>query len=294
MATEAQIKANRQNSQKSTGPRTAEGKRVVSQNAFKHGLFVDKAVVRDESQDEYDLRREAVLAELQPVGEMESIVAERLVNLLWRLKRAERMQNQSIDYLGIDQLAGFRAESFKERYRKANGLSSDDPAIAADHLLLGRIATRDWSNCRVLDKMMLYERRIENSMYKAIRELKRFQDARKLDKSGTVEAKVATCRGRDALETRGRDARDTLKKQSQKPALGRKSEARIPKSETSQTEKTKPISEKGKCVSTYASNDYDDRPRCGPAESKANQIQFHEPASGKGMEKRACRKVPCG
>ena len=56
MATQAQTSANRANSQKSTGPRTAEGKAAVSQNAFKHGLFVDKAVVRDESQDEYDLR----------------------------------------------------------------------------------------------------------------------------------------------------------------------------------------------------------------------------------------------
>ncbi len=64
MATEAQTNANRTNSQKSTGPKTAEGKAAVSQNAFKHGLFVDKAVVKDESQDEYDLKREAALARI--------------------------------------------------------------------------------------------------------------------------------------------------------------------------------------------------------------------------------------
>ena len=62
MATQAQIDANRQNAQKSTGPRTAEGKAAASQNAFKHGLFVKKAVIRDESQDEYDRHREALLA----------------------------------------------------------------------------------------------------------------------------------------------------------------------------------------------------------------------------------------
>ncbi len=39
MASEAQISANRQNAEKSTGPRTDEGKAVASQNAVKHGLF---------------------------------------------------------------------------------------------------------------------------------------------------------------------------------------------------------------------------------------------------------------
>ena len=38
MSTEAQNHTNRLNSQKSTGPRTSEGKAAVSQNAVKHGL----------------------------------------------------------------------------------------------------------------------------------------------------------------------------------------------------------------------------------------------------------------
>ena len=74
MATQAQIEANRLNAQKSTGPRTDEGKRIVSQNAITHGLFAKKAVVRDENQQEYDAHREAFMAELLPVGPMESLV----------------------------------------------------------------------------------------------------------------------------------------------------------------------------------------------------------------------------
>ncbi len=192
MATQAQITANRQNAQKSTGPRTAVGKEAVSYNAFKHGLFVDKSIVSDETQEEYDRRRDALLAHIQPVGEMECIVAERFVNLAWRLKRAERMQNQSIDYLGMDELIDFRIESFRKLYRKANGLSpDDDSAITDDHLLLARIATRDWSDARVLDKMMMYERRIESSMYRTMNELNKLQKARKTEQDRAARQQSA-------------------------------------------------------------------------------------------------------
>jgi hypothetical protein len=55
MATEAQIHANHRNSQiskipihrESTGPRSPEGKAVVSKNAVKHGLFALEAGIAD-------------------------------------------------------------------------------------------------------------------------------------------------------------------------------------------------------------------------------------------------------
>ena len=53
MSTQKQIKANRKNSRKSTGPKTAEGKAKVSKNAVKHGLFAAEAVVTGENQADY-------------------------------------------------------------------------------------------------------------------------------------------------------------------------------------------------------------------------------------------------
>ena len=43
--TKKQTKANRSNSTKSTGPRTAEGKARVRLNAVKHGLRAEQVVV---------------------------------------------------------------------------------------------------------------------------------------------------------------------------------------------------------------------------------------------------------
>ena len=55
MSTAAQINANQLNAQSSTGPRTAEGKSVVAQNATKHGLTATYPVIRTpEEQTQFD------------------------------------------------------------------------------------------------------------------------------------------------------------------------------------------------------------------------------------------------
>jgi hypothetical protein len=53
MATEAQINANRANARKSTGPRTPEGKAVVSQNAVTHGFLARETVIHGEDQSQF-------------------------------------------------------------------------------------------------------------------------------------------------------------------------------------------------------------------------------------------------
>jgi hypothetical protein len=99
MTSEARVAANRRNAEKSTGPRTPEGKAVVAQNAVKHGLLARQAVLKDEDPQEFDLHRRRMLDRLAPDGPDQEALAERIVALWWRLKRAERMQDEALDHL---------------------------------------------------------------------------------------------------------------------------------------------------------------------------------------------------
>ncbi len=181
MLTKAKILANRRNSQKSTGPRTIEGRSAVSQNAVTHGLLARHDVISSESQADFDLYREQMLAELAPVSPMESMLAERIVSLSWRLKRAGRIQNQAIDALKADNTSSPLAKLTQSLLFKNRDQSQAGPATSATNLALGRMAIKDFSKARVLDRLLMYERRIEHSLYKTILEFQRLNLIRKLD-----------------------------------------------------------------------------------------------------------------
>jgi len=181
MSTEAQMLANRRNAQKSTGPRTSEGKSAISQNAVKHGLLVRHDVISSESQADFDLYRQQLLAELAPVSPMESMLAERIVTLSWRLKRVCRIQNQAIDALNADNKSNPLAKLTQSLFFKNQDQSQAGPSTSATHLALGRMAIKDFAKARVLDRLLMYERRIEHSLYKTILELQRLNLIRKMD-----------------------------------------------------------------------------------------------------------------
>jgi len=172
MATEAQIIANRRNAQKSTGPQTTQGKNAISQNAVKHGLSARQAVISSESQADFRLYREQILAELTPASPMESILAERIVTLSWRLKRTQRIQNQTIDALNAPDIPNLLSK-LPQWLR--------NPSNSASELPLGRLAIKDFANARVLDLLLMYERRIEHSLYRTILELQRLNLLKKLN-----------------------------------------------------------------------------------------------------------------
>ncbi len=254
MATKAQIKANRENAEKSTGPKTAEGKAAVAQNALKHGLFGKIAVINGEDQGQFDFYRDTFLAELSPVGAMECILAERIVSVSWRVRRAERMQNQAID----EMIEGMKPTPIDHYIRKTTAPflrgSEERFNVPEPEFALGRIARHDWANDCVLERLMTYERRMENSMHRTMNKLKQLQVVRGIEKDPVVEqatpltnpgaylkkqtqfasameaAKAYRGKRYDAIARCGES--EDKPKQSQSPAFGRQDEGRNPKSET--------------------------------------------------------------
>ncbi len=87
MSSDKQIAANGLNAQRSTGPRTSAGKAKVSANALKHGLTGRDVVLPGEDPDDFDSFRAGLLTNLDPQGELEGALAEKIVADLWRLRR---------------------------------------------------------------------------------------------------------------------------------------------------------------------------------------------------------------
>jgi len=189
MSSEARIAANRLNAQKSTGPRTAEGKAAVAQNAVKHGLPAQADVIRGEDQAEFDLYREELFWELNPVGTMESRLAERIVSLAWRLRRAERIQNEAFDALLTKETSSPLARLMRPLRSKGADQPPDDSDGCDGEPAMGRTVVRDFANARVLDRLLMYERRIESSLYRTMNELRKLQHEQESQVSATSRSR---------------------------------------------------------------------------------------------------------
>ena len=88
MIGEAKLEANRQNAQKSTGPKTPQGKAVVSKNAMKHELLSKEVLMAHESKADFLAFARKMQAELLPMSELEELLVDRIISTVWRLRRA--------------------------------------------------------------------------------------------------------------------------------------------------------------------------------------------------------------
>ncbi len=109
MATEKQIAANRRNSQKSTGPKTREGKFKSSLNALRHGVYSETHIIKTEDAAIFSNLAQEILDELQPQTPTELELVDQLIQTVWRRRRITALihmrLNQAIDEVVTEQAA---------------------------------------------------------------------------------------------------------------------------------------------------------------------------------------------
>ena len=90
MPSQARIDANRKNAQKSTGPRTHEGKSKVRCNALKDGATARSPIIPGEDPAEFQHRLDTWTEDLAPTNDAERYLVEHAVRASWQLDRLDR------------------------------------------------------------------------------------------------------------------------------------------------------------------------------------------------------------
>ena len=133
MATPAQINANRQNAQQSTGPRTEEGKVRASLNAVKHGLNSKRFFVREDEQEEFAALRDALTVEFVPRTMYQWDLFQQVLHASWKMYRVDRCEAElltaHVDPFGdescsrqLEMMARHRARAERAYYRAVKEL----------------------------------------------------------------------------------------------------------------------------------------------------------------------------
>jgi len=192
------IEANRQNAQRSTGPKTATGKARVAQNAITHGLLSEKALLPDEDPETLEALAEAMRAAWKPEGAQEDLLVDLMIQALWRLRRLGHVEAGIFSWKQSSILAD-RASRQAGRYeRSALTAFSEAPgppeitdpekhqqAVADAEQMKARcneptatIGLTFMRAASAFTTLSRYEAAIERSYYRAFHELQRLQDAR--------------------------------------------------------------------------------------------------------------------
>ncbi len=131
MSTLKQLEANRLNSQKSTGPRSVQGKAASSMNALKTGIHAQSLVIRGENPDDLAALTAEYYDHWQPTAPEERLWLDTLIRNDWLLRRLFVAEAQLWEYgfqkaWGLSQTAPLghvsitREDSFRHLQRRIN------------------------------------------------------------------------------------------------------------------------------------------------------------------------------
>jgi hypothetical protein len=158
---EKQLEANRRNAQRSTGPRTDEGKARSSRNNLRHGLTGQVTVLPSEDREAHDAFCNRLIAGFNPATPIEDQLAHSIAEDSWRLNRVAAIEN-NIFALGRGSTRG----------EIRNALA--DAQSFLDH-------------ARELNLLSLYEQRIHRNMQRNLNQLRELQKEREAEHRNRME-----------------------------------------------------------------------------------------------------------
>jgi hypothetical protein len=211
MTSEKQAEANRRNAQQSTGPSTPEGKAAARHNVTKHGLLSRDVLIPGEDEAALKELGERLRDELQPAGELEGLMVERITAAYWRLRRlgrveagifawelyaelTERAEREARTYesnIYVDVSDPLDTITDEQKHQEALSRAQEMKAKQqdAETATLGRTLMRDANEANAFSKLSRYETALARGLYKALHELQRLQAAR--GAGGNVSPPVA-------------------------------------------------------------------------------------------------------
>jgi hypothetical protein len=99
MATQAQIDANRRNAQKSTGPRTPDGKAKSRRNALKIGLSASALMIGGEDSREMAEMGHDYFRMFVPANAFQRFHIENVIYCEWMIRRCRRIEAELLNHL---------------------------------------------------------------------------------------------------------------------------------------------------------------------------------------------------
>ncbi len=171
MSSNAQINANQNNAQLSTGPRTPDGKAVVARNATSQGLAGSHVVLPGEDPAGFDALLETLCAEHDPSSATEDFLIQQMAQSQWKLLRVARIEQQIL-------FAAMGDESIADR-----------PAARMANLFLDGV-----SAAQALDRLARYEaaaRRVWFQSLKQLTDLRRTSNVQKTRDIGNLRREQA-------------------------------------------------------------------------------------------------------
>jgi len=126
MASDRQIKSNRQNATQSTGPKTPEGKAISSQNRRTHGLLSKAITIEGENPARFNEVLASLVADLQPQTPVECMLVENLAVARWRTMRIWVLENAAVSHEIRRQTGQYEAENRPTRAALAYRTLTDE------------------------------------------------------------------------------------------------------------------------------------------------------------------------